>query len=63
MLIEGQFIEYTHSGRPVRPLNSMHVAGDKDLLQRLSSWLSAPNPISNLNAAQTKRQQDTEIGF
>ncbi|CAD6581748.1 MAG: hypothetical protein ASARMPRED_000694 [Alectoria sarmentosa] len=42
-------------------VNSLHVAASKDLIQRLSSWFSAPNPSSNLNTAQTKRQQDTGI--
>ncbi len=42
-------------------VTSLRVAADKDLLQRLSTWLSAPNPTSNLYNAQTKRQQDTGV--
>ena len=48
-------------GNVVDIVNSLHVTANKDLIQRLSSWFSAPNPSSNLNTAQTKRQQDTGI--
>ena len=37
------------------------MAANTDLIQRLSSWLSAPNPSSNLIAAQTKRHKDTGV--
>lgn len=40
-------------------VNSLHAAATKDLNSRLASWFSAPNSSSNLNTAQTKRQQDT----
>ena len=42
-------------------VKSLNTAANEDLVQRLSSWFSAPNPASNLNAAQIKRQEDTGV--
>ena len=42
-------------------VKSLDAAAENDLMQRLSSWFSAPNPSSNLKAAQTKRQEDTGV--
>lgn len=40
---------------------SLHAGATQDLIRRLSKWFSAPNPSSNLNGAQEKRQQDTGL--
>lgn len=40
---------------------SLDAAANRHLVERLSNWLSAPNPSSNLNAARTERQQETGI--
>ena len=48
-------------GEATHIVKSLKLAANEDLTQRLSSWYSAPDPSTNLNAAQTKRQEDTGI--
>ena len=49
------------NGESTHIVKSFEAAANEDLTQRLSSWYSAPDPSTNLNDAQTKRQEDTGI--
>lgn len=44
-------------------VNSLHAAANHDLIGRFSRLASVPNPSSNLNSAQSKRQQDIGLWF
>ena len=49
------------NGEVTHIVKSLKAAANEDLIQVLSSWYSAPDPSTYLNAAQKKRQEDTGI--
>lgn len=59
--MDAQALNIAISGNVNHMVNSLHAAAKHDLIARLSRWASAPNPASNLNSAQKKRQQGTGL--